>query len=227
VLREQGWLARLGLQYHWTNRGWSSFDDYLGSLRHHRRKEVKRELRAVAEAGLVLEARSGADIPDAWFEPMWRFYRSTIDSNPWGRLYLAPRFFELVRERFRDRLCFVVARRGDAPIAGAFNVQKGDVLYGRYWGASEYVRHLHFAVCYYAGIEHCIRHGLRRFEPGAGGQYKQVRGFDAEPTRSAHFLAEPRLAAAVARFLEGERAETLGAIDWLRDKSALKPVEPA
>jgi predicted N-acyltransferase len=227
VLREQGWLARLGLQYHWTNRGWSSFDDYLASLRHHRRKEVKRELRAVAAAGLVLDVRTGADIPDAWFEPMWRFYRSTIDANPWGRLYLEPRFFELVRERFRERLCFVVARRGDEPIAGAFNVQKGDALYGRYWGASEYVRQLHFAVCYYAGIEHCIRQGLRRFEPGAGGQYKQVRGFDAEPTRSAHFLAEPRLASAVARFLESERAETLGAIDWLRDKSALKPVEPA
>jgi predicted N-acyltransferase len=229
VLHRAGWLPRLGLQYHWTNRGWSRFDDYLASLRHKRRKEVKRELRAVADAGLAIQVRSGADIPDAWFEPMWRFYRSTIDANPWGRLYLEPRFFEFLRERFRERLCFVVALRGETPVAGAFNVQKGDALYGRYWGATEYVRQLHFAVCYYAGIEHCIRHGLRRFEPGAGGQYKQVRGFDAEPTRSAHFLAEPRLAHAVARYLEGERAETRDAIDWLRDKSALKPAptEPA
>jgi predicted N-acyltransferase len=227
VLERAGWLPRLGLQYHWSNRGWSCFDDYLASLRHKRRKEVKRELRAVAEAGLAIEVRTGTDIPDAWFAPMWRFYRSTIDSNPWGRLYLEPRFFELVRERFRERLCFVVALRGDVPIAGAFNVQKGDALYGRYWGAGEYVRQLHFAVCYYAGIEHCIRHGLRRFEPGAGGQYKQVRGFDAQPTRSAHFLADPRLARAVARFLEGERAETAHAIEWLRDKSALKPEDPA
>jgi hypothetical protein len=128
-----------------------------------------------------------------------------------------------VRERFRERLCFVMALRGGTPIGGAFNVQKGDALYGRYWGASEYVKHLHFAVCYYAGIEHCIRNRLRRFEPGAGGAYKQVRGFDAQPTRSAHFVADPRLADAVARYLEHERAETTDAIEWMRDRSALKP----
>jgi uncharacterized protein len=225
ALRAAGWLSRLGLQYHWVSRGWSCFDEYLGSLRHKRRKEVRRELRAVADAGVAIEVRTGSDIPDAWFDAMWRFYRSTIDGNPWGRLYLNPDFFALVRERFRDRLCFVVALRGGVPIAGAFNVQKGEALYGRYWGASEYVKHLHFAVCYYAGIEHCIRSGLVRFEPGAGGNYKQVRGFDAHPTRSAHFLADPRLASAVERYLEHERAETNEAIAWLRDRSALKPAE--
>ncbi|RIK99313.1 MAG: GNAT family N-acetyltransferase [Proteobacteria bacterium] len=223
VLRDAGWLPRLGLQYHWIARGWKSFDEYLGSLRHKRRKEVRRELRAVADAGVTIEVRTGADIPDAWFEPMWRFYRATIDGNPWGRLYLNPAFFERVRERFRERLCFAVALRDGVPVGGAFNVQKGDALYGRYWGADTFLRHLHFAVCYYAGIEHCIRAGLARFEPGAGGQYKQVRGFDAQPTHSAHFLTDPRLAAAVARYLEGERAETADAIDWLREKSALKP----
>jgi predicted N-acyltransferase len=227
ALRGAGWLPRLGLQYHWVSRGWSDFDAYLDTLRHKRRKEVRRELRAVAEAGVAIETRVGSDIPDAWFDPMWHFYRSTIDSNPWGRLYLNPDFFAHVRERFRDRLCFVVALRDGRPIAGAFNVQKGDALYGRYWGAREYVKHLHFAVCYYAGIEHCIRHGLARFEPGAGGNYKQVRGFDAHPTRSAHFLADPRLARAVERYLEHERAETREAITWLRDHSALKPLEPA
>ncbi len=224
ALRDAGWLPRVGLQYHWINRAWKDFDDYLASLRHHRRKEVRRELRAVADAGIAIEVRSGEAIPDAWFAPMWRFYRATIDHNPWGRLYLNPRLFELLRERFRERLCFVMAMRGDAPIAGAFNVQKGDTLYGRYWGAAEYVKHLHFAVCYYAGIEHCIRTGLARFEPGAGGDYKQVRGFDAHPTWSAHFLADPRLSRAVAHYLERERAQTADAIEWLRERSALKPV---
>lgn len=217
-----GWLPRLGLQYHWIRRDWTSFDDYLAGLRHKRRKEARRELRAVAEAGIAIEVRTGADIPDAWFAPMWHFYRATIDENPWGRLYLNPRLFELLRERFRARLCFVMALRGETPIGGAFNVQKGDALYGRYWGAREFVKHLHFAVCYYAGIEHCLREGLARFEPGAGGSYKQVRGFDAQPTRSAHWLAEPRLHDAVARYLEGERAETRQALDWLHDHSALK-----
>jgi predicted N-acyltransferase len=223
ALAEAGWLPRLGLQYHWLRRDWTSFDDYLGTLRHKRRKEVRRELRAVAEAGVAIETRTGAAIPDDWFAPMWRFYRATIDANPWGRLYLNPRTFELLRERFRERLCFVMALRDGAPVAGAFNVQKGDVLYGRYWGADAYVKHLHFAVCYYAGIEHCLQHGLARFEPGAGGSYKQVRGFDAQPTRSAHWLADPRLHEAVSHYLEGERAETREAIDWLRERSALKP----
>jgi len=223
ALEGAGWLARLGLQYHWTSRGWTSFEGYLGELRHKRRNQIRRELRELAAAGIAIETRAGDEIPDAWFEPMWRFYRSTVDQNPWGRRYLNPRFFELVRERFRTRLVFAVALRAGQPIAGAFNVQKGDALYGRYWGSGEYVRHLHFAVCYYAGIQFCIDRGLRRFEPGAGGQYKQVRGFDAQPTRSAHLLAEPRLASAVARYLASERSETREAIDWLRENSALKP----
>jgi predicted N-acyltransferase len=225
ALERAGWLPRLGLQYHWTNRGWSDFEAYLAGLRHKRRNQIRRELREVAEAGIAIETRAGSEIPEDWFEPMWRFYRATIDQNPWGRLYLNPRFFELARERFAHRLVFAAALRGGRPIAGAFNVQKRDALYGRYWGASGFVRHLHFAVCYYAGIQHCIDAGLQRFEPGAGGNYKQVRGFDAQPTRSAHFLAEPRLARAVARHLESERAETRDAIDWLRERSALKPTQ--
>ncbi|MBM4337850.1 MAG: GNAT family N-acetyltransferase, partial [Deltaproteobacteria bacterium] len=102
------------------------------------------------------------------------------------------------------------------------NVQKGDTLWGRYWGATREVRNLHFEVCYYAAVEHCIATGLSRFEPGAGGDYKQMRGFDGEPTYSLHWLAEPRLRAAVSRFLETERERTVGGIDWLREHSALK-----
>jgi uncharacterized protein len=227
ALGEHGFLTRLGFQYHWQSHGYGSFEDYLGALRHKRRNQVRRELRAVADEGIEIETRVGDEIPDAWFGAMYRFYRATIDENPWGRLYLSAGFFELLRQRFRRRLCFVVARRGPRLVAGAFNVQKGDALYGRYWGTEEPVRNLHFAVCYYAGIAHCIRAGLRRFEPGAGGSYKQVRGFDACPTRSAHFLADARLAGAVARYLAAERAETLDAIDWLHERSALKPTAGA
>jgi len=222
-LREAGWLPRLGLQYHWTNRGYGRFEDYLGALRSKRRNQVRRELRSIADDGIAIETRVGREIPDAWFSPMYRFYRHTIDHNPWGRPYLNEQLFELLAERFRSRLCFVVARRGNTLIGGAFNVQKGQTLYGRYWGALEPVRFLHFAVCYYAGIEHCIRAGLERFEPGAGGSYKQLRGFDAYPTRSAHYLADARLSEAVAHYLEGERSDTREAIDWYRGRSALKP----
>jgi hypothetical protein len=153
---------------------------------------------------------------------MYRIYLSTVRTNPWGRQYLNERFFELLRERFRRRLCFVLAWQGEELLAGTVNVQKDDALYGRYWGCFRALRHLHFNVCYYAGIEHCIAGGLARFEPGAGGDYKQLRGFDATPTWSCHALADPRLADAVGRFLERERAEAGRAIEWLTEHTALR-----
>ena len=116
----------------------------------------------------------------------------------------------------------MIARQDGTPIAGALNVLKGDALYGRYWGALRAVRFLHFDVCYYAAIEYCIEAGIQRFEPGAGGEYKWLRGFDPEPTRSAHYLAEPRLAGAVSRFLEREREQARETMDWYRERSALK-----
>jgi predicted N-acyltransferase len=153
---------------------------------------------------------------------MFRCYLATVRSRAWGRQYLNRKFFGLVHE-LPLAACFVVAFAGDEPIAGTFDVQKGDALYGRYWGALREVRNLHFEVCYYAAVEHCIARGLARFEPGAGGDYKQARGFDGAATHSLHWLAEPRLRAAVSRFLADERERAEGGIAWLRDHSALKP----
>jgi len=220
--RAAGYLVRIGLQYHWTNPGYACFDDYLARFRSKRRNQIRREQRSLREQEVSLEVLTGDGIGSELVEPLYRFYRTTLDKRPWGRRYLTPRFFELLRERFRQRLCVVLARQGGRIVAGTLNVQKGEALYGRYWGCEREIPHLHFNVCYYAAIEHCIRAGLRRFEPGAGGDYKHVRGFDACPTWSLHFLGDPRLAAAVERFLEAERAEARQAIDWLRDHSAYK-----
>ena len=153
---------------------------------------------------------------------MFRFYSSTIDKKFYGRRYLNSSFFDLLRERFRERLCFITAELDGEPIAGTFNVQKGDTLYGRYWGSDMELRHLHFNVCYYGAIRHCTEAGLARFEPGAGGDYKRLRGFDPAPTWSLHYLAEPRLRAAVRRYLDEERDEIEQTIGWLSDRSALK-----
>jgi predicted N-acyltransferase len=223
ALRPLGYELRVGVQYHWHNAGYAKFDDWLERFRSKRRNQIRRERREVVESGVRVEALAGDAIPDALFEPMFRCYLATVRSRAWGRQYLNRRFFQLVRERFRSRLCFVVAFAGGEPIAGTFNVEKGDALYGRYWGALHDVRNLHFEVCYYAAVEHCIARGLARFEPGAGGDYKQARGFDGQPTYSLHWLAEPRLRAAVARFLADERERAEGGIAWLRDHSALKP----
>jgi len=223
--RETGtgdYLLRVGFQYHWRNAGYRSFDDYLEQFRSKRRNQIKRERRELERQGISIETLTGDAISDDLFEPMFACYLSTIESRYWGRQYLNLRFFELLRDRFRHRLCLVVARRGGEVIAGTTNVIKGDALYGRYWGALQKARHLHFNVCYYAAIEHCIATGIQRFEPGAGGDYKFLRGFDPQPTHSLHFLAEPRLAAAVAHFLERERAEAREVIDYLRERSVLK-----
>lgn len=223
ALAESGFLTRVGIQYHWHNEGYASFDDYLARFRSKRRNQIRREQRQLAESGVVVRALAGDEIGDELFRPMFDFYLSTIESRYWGRQYLNYDVFEAVRERFRERLVFVVAYQDGEPIAGTFNVAKGDALYGRYWGATRFVRHLHFNVCYYAAVDYCIRNGLTRFEPGAGGEYKQLRGFDAQPTWSAHFLADPRLSRAVEHYLERERAQANQQVEWIRERSALKP----
>ena len=221
-LRDAGFLHRQGLQYHWHNRGYATFDDYLAAMRSKRRTQARHELRAVAEAGVAITVHEGETIADDLFEPMFRIYRSTIEKLYWGRQYLNQRFFDQLRRRWKRNLCFVVARRGDEIVAGAVNAQKAGVLYGRYWGCFRDVRYLHFAVCYYAGIEHCIARGHTRFEPGAGGEYKHWRGFDATATHSLHYLPHPGFAQAVADFLSRERAYVDEVIAGLHERSALK-----
>jgi predicted N-acyltransferase len=221
------YLPRVGIQYHWRNAGYASFEDYLASLRSKRRNQVRRERAHVREQGIRIEACSGAEIPDSLFAAMYRCYRSTVDQHVYGRRYLNARFFELLRERYRERLCFLVARRGEEIVAGTTNVFKGNTFYGRYWGALDPLRHLHFDVCYYAAIEWCIERGIECFEPGAGGEQKLLRGFDPQPTWSLHLLTEPRLARAVARHLEAVGEEAGRALGALRGASAVKTTRNA
>ncbi len=223
ALAVRGWLRRIGYQYQWAAIGFATFDDYLASLRSKRRNQVRRERRELLAQGVGIEALVGDDIPEALVPVMFRLYRHhVLQFGPWGQQYLNRRFFELVWQRFRSRLCFIVARREGRVIGGTFNVQKGDTLYGRYWGALEPLRHLHFNVCYYAAVEHCIRAGLRRFEPGAGGEFKHMRGFEARTTESVHFVADPRLRRAIAEYLVHERAEVAAEVALFEEHSALR-----
>lgn len=217
-----GYVRRTGYQYQWMNPGWQSFDDYLAALKSKRRTQVKRERRELAEQGIEIEVLRGEAIPDALFTVMFRLYKHTIDKLYWGRQYLNAALFDLLRRRWKHRLTFVVARRDGEVIAGTFNVEKGEVLYGRYWGAFEEVRFLHFNVCYYAAIEHAIASGIRRFEPGAGGEFKHLRGFDATPTDSMHFVLDRRFARAVAEYLERERLAVDHHIAAMDERSALR-----
>lgn len=222
ALERIGFARRTGFQFQWVNQGWNSFDDYLAAFRSKRRVQIKRERRELETQGIEITAHSGEAIDDDLFEPMFRLYKSTIDKLYWGRQYLNFALFDLLRQRWKRRLCFFIARRKGEIVGGTFTVRKGNVLYGRYWGAFEELRYLHFNVCYYASIEHCLRHGIARFEPGAGGEFKYLRGFDAQPTESMHFLAHPALSKAVERFLEQERRVVAQELDWLGDHSQVK-----
>lgn len=224
ALAEMGFEKRMGFQYHWKNRGYKDFEDYLQCFRSKRRNQIRRERRELDKQGIHIEFAVGDDVTPEVMSDMFRFYLANIENHHhWGRQYLTQEFFELITERFRSRLQITLARKGTQAIAGTMNVLKDGVLYGRYWGTDRRMRHLHFNTCYYAPIEFCIEHGLSRFEPGAGGEYKQVRGFDAEPTLSGHYLKDERLATAVRDYLEHERRESAETIEWFRKQSALKP----
>lgn len=205
ALQEVGFLLRTGLQFHWTNRGYGSFEDYLGDFRSDRRNKIKRERRELAQQGITIRALEGGDLTLNHLRTMFRLYKSHIDRLYYGRQYLTRDFFDEIFRRFAAHLCLVLAEREGRIIAGTFNVQDRMALYGRYWGAFEEQRYLHFNVCYYSAIEHCIRRGLQRFEAGAGGSFKQLRGLDPEPTVSMHYIVEEKFRRVVERHLRQER----------------------
>ncbi len=214
-----GYLRREGFQFHWFRDGATSFDGYLSRFNSKRRNQIKREVRGVREAGLVVETLPPEAHTREVARAMHALYASTIDKHGvWGRLYLNERFFETIVERFQDRLAWVVARpegstrSGKDIVAGAFNVARGARLYGRYWGTRTEVPFLHFAVCYYAGIEYCLERGIDVFEPGAGGEHKRARGFVPTLTHSAHWLADRRLRAALEPWLDRERERVRGLV---------------
>ena len=204
-LTEAGFAHRYGLQFHWRNHGYATFDDYLSRFSSKRRNQIKRERREMERQGLVLSTARGR-IEPATIDAMYGFYLSTVEKFSWGRQYLNRPFFEEVCDKLAGRIEIVLAREGERIVAGAFNLLGRTTLFGRYWGAEEDRPFLHFNVCFYHSIDECIARGIQVFEPGAGGQHKLVRGFEPTITHSAHFLAHPGLDRAVREFLERERA---------------------
>ena len=210
----RGWLIRHGVQYHWLNRGYGSFDDYLGALSSRKRKTIRKE-RAAAVDGIEIQTLRGSEITSVEWDAMWAFYQDT-GSRKWGRPYLTRAFFNLVGERMGDRVLLFLAVRGGQPIAGALNFLSGNTIYGRYWGATEEVPFLHFELCYYRAIDWAIEHGLSQVQAGAQGEHKIARGYEPVITKSAHFIPNRSFREAVADFLETERAAIANEVDWLR-----------
>ncbi|HEX6374255.1 MAG TPA: GNAT family N-acetyltransferase [Allosphingosinicella sp.] len=213
LFERAGWLIRTDSQFHWHNRGFASFEDFLAALSSRKRKAIRRE-RGAALEGLTVEHVTGAAITEAHWDAFWVFYQDT-GSRKWGRPYLSRAFFSLLGERMAERILLIFALRDRRPIAGALNLIGRDALYGRYWGATEEVPHLHFEICYHQAIEAAIERGLARVEAGAQGPHKLSRGYAPVPTWSAHFIPNPAFRDAVADFLAAERravAREIGAL---------------
>ncbi len=217
---DAGWMLRSDIQFHWHNRGFEDFDDFLASLASRKRKDLRKE-RAAAQSEVEIVRLQGAEIAPEHWDAFWYFYQDT-GARKWGRPYLTREAFDLFSERMGDRLLLVLALREGQPVAGALNFIGGDALYGRYWGCSRDIRFLHFELCYYQAIDAAIELGLSRVEAGAQGGHKLARGYEPVETISAHWIADPGFREAVADFLERERAGVAADRNYLQARTPFR-----
>jgi len=200
----EGYLLRTDRQFHWRNCGYRDFEQFLGELSSARRKNLRKERAAVAEEGITFDWLTGSDITEAHWDRFFEFYMDT-GSRKWGQPYLNREFFSRIGASMADQILLIMARRGGHTIAGALNLMGDGILYGRNWGAVEYVPFLHFETCYYQAIDFAIARGLTKVEAGAQGEHKLLRGYMPEETYSAHYIAHKGLRRAVDQFLAQER----------------------
>lgn len=206
LMEGRGWLVRMGEQFHWTNRGWRDFDDFLGALNSRKRKTIRKEREQARALGLDLRVLTGPAIEPRHWAAFFRFYRDTVDRK-WGQAYLHRDFFTRLGVAMADEVVLMVAERDGVPVAGALNLRGADTLFGRNWGSTGEFKFLHFELCYYQAIDFALAHGLARVEAGAQGRHKISRGYEPCATWSAHWICHAGLRRAVARFLEQERIE--------------------
>ena len=218
-----GWLIREDSQFHWSNRGYGSFDDFLADLSSAKRKNIRKE-RARAVEGLDIVHLTGPDLTEAHWDIFWDFYQDT-GARKWGTPYLTRSFFSLLGETMADRVLLMLALRDGRAVAGALNLIGADTLYGRYWGCNEEVPNLHFELCYYQAIDVAIARGLARVEAGAQGGHKLARGYAPEPTFSAHYIPDAGFRRAVADFLTAERAGVQQDRLWLAGRTPFRKAD--
>ncbi|RLL64050.1 GNAT family N-acetyltransferase [Paenirhodobacter hankyongi] len=208
-----GWLHRTGMQFHWTNRGYGSFDDFLADLASRKRKALRKERERAQGFGGTIRALTGDAIGPEHWAAMWAFYQDT-GGRKWGRPYLTRAFFDALHA-LRDEVLLVLAERDGIPVAGALNLIGREALFGRYWGCLEDHAFLHFELCYHQAVDWAIAHGLDRVEAGAQGEHKLARGYMPVTTHSVHRIAHPGLRRAVDDYLQAERPAIAAEIEAL------------
>lgn len=224
ALEGAGLLARQDVQFHWRNRGYRDFEDFLSALSHKRRKNMRRERRRVAEFGVEFDLVTGEHAEPFHWDAMHGFYADTFMRHL-NQPVLSRECLEELGRRLGGAVVMVLARRGGKYLAGAFFLRGTDTLYGRYWGCTEDLPDLHFETCYYQGIDFCIEEGLERFEPGAQGEHKLLRGFEPVLTRSFHQVRDPLFRDAIARALDEERRLVAQHRELLAPHAAIKDAQ--
>jgi predicted N-acyltransferase len=203
-LEGQGLMRRVGCQFHWDNRGYEDFEDFLAAFSSAKRKQVRRERRRVVEAGIRFRLLSGGEVSESEWAVYHQLYCDTFDKRG-GVPTLSLGFFREIGRTLPDQCLLVLAYHYGKIVAAAFDLVGTRSLYGRHWGCFADFHSLHFEACYYQGLDYCIRRGLSRFEPGAQGEHKISRGFLPTPTWSTHWIVDDRWRAAIGRFLDQER----------------------
>jgi predicted N-acyltransferase len=224
-LEAAGFALRVDYQFHWSNEGYRTFDDFLARFPSRRRNTIRRELGEPARRGIAIRTVPPEELardPSRWAHDCFGLHRAAVDRLPWGVRFVNVEFYERVLATMRDALQVVEARREGRLIAMAFNFATERRLHGRYWGCVEEHPFLHFNVALYHSIDACIRRGVATFEPGAGGEHKLSRGFDPAETWNAHWLQDPRLDRAVRDYLATETAARReGLARWKADHPRL------
>lgn len=203
---EQGFMLRHSFQFHWQNKGYRDFDDFLSRLSSKKRKQIKRERRQAIEAGIEIEILTGNDISDAQWQVFYEFYCSTFHKR-WGNPRMTLDFFRHLSEKMPESTLLILASQAGNYIAGAFAMVGEETLYGRHWGCKRQLPFLHFELCYYQTIDYCIRNGLKAVDAGVQGEHKLNRGFDPVRTFSAHWIHHQGFRKAIDDFLVRERDE--------------------
>ena len=222
VLEKRGMMIRRGIQFHWCNAQYESFDAFLAGMNHDKRKKIRQERRKVRDAGITFEWRDGADIQPSDWAFFYKCYARTYREHH-STPYLNIEFFRAIGRTMPENLLLVLAYREGRPIAASFNVHDGTRLYGRYWGAVEHHSALHFETCYYQVIEYCIARGIEVFEGGAQGEHtKLARGLMPVETQSAHWIARREFAAAIEDFLARETRGIAHHLDELNERQPFK-----
>ncbi|WCJ18674.1 hypothetical protein M5689_001004 [Euphorbia peplus] len=222
-LKGQGFLQRIGMQYHWKNRNYKNFDEFLMDMKQNKRKNIRQERKKISAQNLTMKRLRGDDIKATHWDSFYNFYRNTTD-NKWGTPYLTREFFHIMGSKMGDQVLLVIAEEGDELVAGALNLIGGDTIYGRLWGCHPRVYYpgLHFEACYYQAIEAAIELDLSTVEAGAQGEHKIQRGYLPVTTYSCHYLVDEAFRKAIGDFVVREASQVNMVMKLLHDSGPFK-----